>query len=154
MSARRKEREMKSSEGRMERVFSITFEHGDILKDRLIEFVKMEDVQNGYIFFLGALEKAELVTGPRDLTLPASPMWSSFADGREVLGMGSIAWEGRTPHVHLHTCAGRGGDLLVGCLREGGIVHIVVEAVLFEVSVKWVTRKYDEQLGAWLPKHR
>ena len=34
-------------------------------------------------------------------------MWSEFADGREVLGVGSIAWDNGTPYVHVHTVAGR-----------------------------------------------
>lgn len=144
---------MKSTEGRLLKVFAVTFEHGDILMDRLLEFIRTEDIQNGYIFFLGALEDAKLVTGPQDLSLPAVPMWGGFADGREVIGMGSIAWLDGKPHVHVHACAGRGNDLLLGCLREGGKVHIVVEAVIFHVSFNFLTRRLDKKTGAHLMRH-
>jgi len=144
---------LKYSEGSLRRVFALTFEHGDTLIDRLVEFVKEQGVRNGYIFFLGALGEGRIVTGPKDLELPASPMWGEFEDGREIIGVGSVAWEGDTPRVHVHIGAGRGGDVLLGCLREGGRVHIVMEAVLFEVAFESLSRGLDKLTGAHLPRH-
>jgi len=144
---------MKHSEGSLRRVFAVTFEHGDSLVGSLVEFVKSKGIRNGYIFFLGALEQGRLVTGPKDLSLPAVPMWGEFSDGREVIGIGSVAWDGDTPRPHIHACAGRAGDTLLGCLREGGRVHLVVEAVLFEVEFESLTRGFDAGAGAYLPKH-
>ncbi|MFA6448489.1 MAG: DUF296 domain-containing protein [bacterium] len=144
---------MKYSTGGMKRVFAVTFEHGDLLIDSLKEFVKAQDIRNGYIFFLGALKEGRLVSGPKNLELPAEPMWSEFGDGREVIGMGSIARDGDTPRVHVHLNAGRAGDSLLGCLREGGRVHIVIEAVLFETVFDSLTRAFDARVGAYLPSH-
>ncbi|HOX28545.1 MAG TPA: DNA-binding protein [bacterium] len=145
---------MKYTIGGLKRIFAVTFEHGESVVENLIGLIRREGVRNGYIFFLGALAEAKVVTGPRDLTLPTAPMWGDFADGREIVGVGSIAWDDdETPRVHLHTVAGRGGDVFVGCLRERGIVHIVVEAVIFETELKDVRREFDPALGAHIPSH-
>ncbi len=144
---------MKHSEGSLRRVFALTFEHGDLLIERLTDFIRANEVRNGYIFFLGALEQCRIVTGPKDLKLPTAPIWGGFEDGREVIGIGSVAWEGDSPRAHVHVCAGRAGDMLIGCLREEGRVHIVIEAVLLEVAFESLSRGLDERTGAHLPRH-
>ena len=145
---------MKYSEGSLNRVFAITFAHGDMLIDNLKEFIVDQNIRNGYIFLLGALGEGRVVTGPKNLELPTEPMWGEFSDGREVIGIGSIAWDGDTPRIHLHVSAGRAGDNLLGCLRGGGRVHIVIEAVLFETVFDSLVRSLDPMTGAYLPDHR
>jgi len=144
---------MKYSEGSIRRVFAVTFEHGDLLIESLKEIIVKHGIRNGYIFMLGALGGGRLVMGPKTLELPTEPMWGEFGDGREIIGIGSIAWDENTPHIHLHVAAGRAGDMLLGCLREGGRVHIVVEAVLFEMTFEFLGRSFDSKTGAYLPDH-
>ncbi len=145
---------MKYTEGTIGRVFALTFEHGDLFIERLVEFVREKNVRNAYIFMLGAMETGRIVTGPKDLTLPAAPVWSEFSDGRELLGAGSVMWAEGAPKPHIHIAAGRGGETLLGCLREGGKVHIVVEAVLFEVDFGGLEKVHDAGIGAFLPDHK
>jgi predicted DNA-binding protein with PD1-like motif len=144
---------MKYSTGKMERVFAITIEHGESAIEQLAELARKENIRNGYIFVLGALGSGRVVTGPKDLSLPTAPMWGDFSDGREVVAFGSVCWKDNAPKTHLHVVAGRGGDTLVGCLREGGKAHILLEAVLFETRFDALSREYDEGVGAWMPKH-
>jgi len=144
---------MKYSEGSLSRVFAVTFEHGDMLIDNLKELIVKQNIRNGYIFMLGALGEGRLVTGPKNMELPTEPMWGGFDDGREIIGIGSIAWDEKAPHIHIHVAAGRAGDMLLGCLRDGGRVHIVVEAVLFEAAFDSLVRSFDSRTGAYLPNH-
>ncbi len=146
---------MRYSTGSAGRVFAVKLEHGDNFYESLEMFVKTENVRNGYVFFLGALEEGRMVTNPKDLTLPTSPEWGSFSDGREVLGMGSIMWKEDDPGIHIHAIAGRRNDQLMGCIRAGGRVHIVIEAVVIEVNFPAeLKRALDMETGAYLPDHK
>ncbi|MFH1898846.1 MAG: DUF296 domain-containing protein [Candidatus Desantisbacteria bacterium] len=138
---------MQYQEGKIGRVFAIRFDHREDLLSNLKELIITENIQAGMIFFLGALEKVQMVTGPERVSVPPIPVWTSFADGREVFGIGTIFWDDKTPNIHIHFSAGRGKDILLGCLRREAKIYLVIEAFLIEVIDLNVQKQYINELG-------
>src|SRR6266496_3214201 len=93
--------------GSMGRVMVVKYEDGDDLVEGILEVAKKEDVKAGFFFLLGGMRQAGMVCGPEEPVLPPVPMWQSFADGREVLGIGSIFTKDGAPAVHLHGAVGK-----------------------------------------------
>jgi len=93
------------------------------------------------------LESAELVTGPERPVIPPNPLWDRFSDGREILALGSIFWEGNTPKVHLHGVAGRVRETLMGCLRKRMQVYLFIEAMILELKGIDAIKGFDKSKG-------
>jgi predicted DNA-binding protein with PD1-like motif len=74
-------------------------------------------------------------------------MWMNFNDGREVLGMGTLFWNGDEPVLHLHGAIGRDEKATVGCIRKNGTVYLVVEAVMAEISGVNARKEQDPKTG-------
>jgi predicted DNA-binding protein with PD1-like motif len=138
---------MRYTEGSTGRIFLIKFEHGDDLLAKVKELAVKEDVKLATITFIGALSKGDIVAGPDKLELPAVPTWISFADGREVLGSGTIIKEKDEVHTHIHSTLGRGKEVLTGCLRKDCQVFVTVEAVVTEIKGINVSRLKDKDTG-------
>jgi predicted DNA-binding protein with PD1-like motif len=138
---------MKYSRCRLGRVFVVRFEHGEDLLKGLTELVKREDIKAGVVHLLGALEKAEIVVGPERAEIPPTPMWRSFQDGREVVGLGTIFWKGSEPKIHLHSGIGREEKLHLGCIRKEARVFLTIEAVVLELEGATIERRFDERTG-------
>lgn len=126
---------MKVQEGRIGRTFMVKFEHGDDLIQEILNLAKKKGIDTGFIMLLGALRRADMVTGPRECTVPPEPNWVSFDDGREILAMGTlICNEEGHPTLHLHGGVGREEYSLTGCLRANTEVYLVVEGVILELE--------------------
>ncbi len=138
---------MQYQEGRIGRVFAIKFDHNDDMLLNLKDLIINENVQTGMVFFLGALEGGKLVVGPEKTCVPPIPIWTSFTDGREVFGIGTIFWDSEAPNVHIHFCAGRGKEILSGCLRKEARVYLVIEAFLIEVTDINAQKQYFDEIG-------
>ncbi|MBU0700073.1 DUF296 domain-containing protein [bacterium] len=138
---------MQYQEGKIGRVFAIRFDHNEDLILNLKELIINEAVQAGMVFFLGALEEGKLVVGPEKACVPPIPVWTSFTDGREVLGIGTIFWDTEAPNIHIHFSAGRGKEILLGCLRKEAKVYLVIEAFLIEVTDLRVQKQYFDEIG-------
>ncbi|MBU2547674.1 MAG: DUF296 domain-containing protein [Proteobacteria bacterium] len=138
--------------GEIRRVFWARFNDGENLRAGLEDLARRENVEQGLVMVLGALGEARLVVGPKEKTLPPEPVWTGFQDGREILGLGTMIRGPEGPDLHLHLAAGRSGrETLAGCLREDGLVYLVVEAVMFEVTGLSVRRTPDKASGLNLP---
>jgi predicted DNA-binding protein with PD1-like motif len=124
---------MKYTVGSIGRVLVVKVEHGDDLLEEIKSLAVKENIGSAAFFMLGALKKASLVVGPRECTVPPEPVWARFADGREIMGIGSIFRDGTEPVIHLHAAFGRGEKALAGCVREGTEAYLVVEVVILEV---------------------
>jgi len=138
---------MQYQEGKIGRVFVIKFDHNDDLLLNLKELIINENVPSGMVFFLGALEKGKLVVGPEKLCVPPIPIWTSFTDGREVFGIGTIFWDFDAPNIHIHFSAGRGKEILMGCLRKEARVYLVIEAFLIEVTDINAQKQCFDEIG-------
>ncbi|MDP8298356.1 MAG: DNA-binding protein [Candidatus Tantalella remota] len=138
---------MKYTKADTGRVFVVRFDHGDDFLEKLKEIIREEEIFFSTITFLGALSGGEMVCGPVDLKVPASPVEVSFDDGREVLGWGTIVSDGSDVKPHLHSSVGKGEEALVGCLRRGCEVFITVEAVITEIRGADISREKDPRTG-------
>ena len=120
-------------------------EHGEDLLEELTSLIKKEDIRAGIVHFVGALEKAEIVVGPEKVEVPPVPMWRSFQDGREVLGLGTIFWKDTEPKIHIHGGIGRDKSFHLGCIRKDAKTYLTIEAVIIELEGVKVNRRFDEK---------
>lgn len=136
---------MEYSQCNIDRVFVVRFDHGDDLLAGLTTLIKKEDVRAGLVHFVGALERAQIVVGPEKVEVPPVPMWRNFADGREVLGLGTIFWKGDEPKIHIHSGIGRDDAINLGCIRKDAKVYLTIEAIILELKGPSVKRQFDEK---------
>ena len=139
---------MKYSKVSAGRIFLVRFDHRDDLIHEIEKFVAREKISLGTMILLGALEKGEIVTGPEENRLPASPNWGSFDGAWEVFGQGIIISEnGADPKIHLHCSLGKKERTLTGCLRKTAEVFVTVEAVITELTGISPERNRDSVTG-------
>ncbi|PKM38948.1 MAG: DNA-binding protein [Firmicutes bacterium HGW-Firmicutes-8] len=138
---------MKYKQGAIGRVFVAKIEHGEDLLAELKSLAVKENIRSAWMFIIGAVKSASLVTGPRDCSVPPEPVWRRFTDGREILGAGTVFWDETEPVLHIHSAVGKGDLSLTGCLREQTETYLVVEAVILEISGIDASRALDPVLG-------
>jgi predicted DNA-binding protein with PD1-like motif len=138
---------MEYRKGTIGRVFSIRFDEGDLFLEEFIQLIKKEDIRSGWFHILGGLREADVVTGPKEPTMPPEPVWREVRGAREVLGTGSIFWDADEPKIHLHAAMGHHGDTLTGCVRKGTKVYLVLEVMIIELRNIDATRPWYEKGG-------
>lgn len=138
---------MEYQTGAAGRVFYARLDDGEDVHQCLAELVRREKVRCGIFQVFGGLKSAGVVTGPKEPVMPPEPVWRNVEDAREILGIGSIFWEGDTPRIHLHAAMGHHGDTLTGCLRKDSRVYLVIELFLMEVTGIDVTRPWSAACG-------
>lgn len=120
--------------GQIGRIFVIRFDDGDDLLQELTRVVKAEAIRAGWFALLGGLRQAEVVTGPKEPTIPPEPVWAAVNGAREVVGLGSIFWdEADEPKIHLHAALGHHGQTMTACVRKGTRTYLILEAYLTEI---------------------
>ena len=120
--------------GKIGRVFCVRVDVGDDIRLGGLELARQEGLERAVILALGALEKGRLVVGPKEAVIPPDLLWAGFADGREILGLGTLAPGPDGPSLHFHMGVGRGGEpALVGCLSDSE-VYLTLECVILELS--------------------
>lgn len=140
---------MKSSEGRLGRVFVIRLENGDVLPHCVEHFAEEHEVRVGQVILVGGIGEGEVVVGPRrsDAEKP-EPMLLPVDGAHEVAGVGLLApGEDGKPHLHIHAALGRAGKTLTGCLRPGVSTWLVGEVILCEILGVDATRIKDFRSG-------
>jgi predicted DNA-binding protein with PD1-like motif len=140
---------MRSSEGRVGRVFVIRLDDGDVVPDCIERFAAARAVSTGYALLVGGAGRGEVVVGPRDsAAMPPDPMALPLDGAHEVSGVGVLApgADGK-PVLHMHAALGRAGRTMTGCLRKGVKTWLVGEAVLVEITGAAVRRVKDEKSG-------
>ena len=121
--------------GTVSRVFTIRFDEGEDFLDGMIDFIKKEDIRNGWFHVIGGIREIDLVIGPKEPVMPPDPVWREMRGARETLGSGSVFWdENNEPRIHLHAALGHHGETVTGCLRKGSKVYLILEVVLFEIT--------------------
>jgi uncharacterized protein len=138
---------MQYQTGKIGRAIVARIDHGDDLLGELRKLIQAEQVKLGIMFMIGALEGAALVVGPEKATVPPEPVWKQFADGREIVGIGTVFWSEDEPVIHLHASLGRGDAVLTGCVRGESQVYLVVEVVILELADINAARSIDPSLG-------
>jgi predicted DNA-binding protein with PD1-like motif len=141
---------MRYAEGRINRIFTIRLEDGDILPECLESFALQHQVTNAFCLFLGGVEEgSRIVVGPKDgKSLPPEPMMFTLEGVHEVAGTGTIfPDQAGNPKLHAHAVFGRSEKAVAGCIRPGIITWKTLEIVLIEVSGDLGFRVKDEKTG-------
>ena len=138
---------MEYRKGTIGRVFSVRFDEGDFFLEEMIELIRKENIRTGWFHVLGGLREADVVTGPRQPTMPPEPVWREVRGAREVLGTGTVFWDGNEPRIHLHAAMGHHGDTLTACVRKGTKVYLVLEVMIIEMEGIEATRPWYEKGG-------
>lgn len=138
---------MEYQTGAAGRIFYARLDDGEDVHQCLTELVRREQVRCGTFQVFGGLKSAGVVTGPKEPVMPPDPVWQNLSDAREILGIGSVFWEGDTPRIHLHAAMGHHGETLTGCLRKDSRVYLVIELLLMEVTGINVTRPWVASCG-------
>lgn len=143
---------MEYQSGRIGRVIVARFEDGEDILKGLSRIAREEKIQSAVCNLIGGMKKGRVVAGPENEKLPPKPVWREIQESNEVLGIGTIFWEGDEPKVHLHGAFGKKEKIRVGCLREISETFLVIEAIIFEIEEITARREYDEISGLVLLK--
>ena len=140
---------MKSSEGRIGRVFVARLEDGDIVPACIERFAVEKGIRCGQVVLIGGIGSGEVVVGPRSSTeSPPDPMLLPVDGAHEVVGLGVLAPdEAGKPVLHIHAAMGRSCATLTGCLRMGVKTWLVGEAIIYEILDAGATRAKDKDSG-------
>jgi predicted DNA-binding protein with PD1-like motif len=140
---------MKTSEGKIGRVFVLRLEDGDMVPACIEEFAAKKAIKVGHVILIGGIGGGQVVVGPRDSKeMPPDPVLLTVDGAHEVEGLGIIApdKDGK-PVLHIHASLGRGGRTLTGCLRPGVKTWLVGEALIYEILGANVKRLPDKASG-------
>jgi predicted DNA-binding protein with PD1-like motif len=140
---------MKSTEGKIGRVFLLRLEDGDVLPDCIEKFAAEKSIRTGQVVLVGGIGGGQVVTGPRRSDeMPPDPLLIPVDGAHEVLGVGILAPDknGR-PVLHIHASLGRAGKALTGCLRPGVTTWLVGEAIIYEITGLEAKRLPDAKSG-------
>jgi uncharacterized protein len=140
---------MKSSEGKIGRVFVIRLEDGDKVPGSIEDFAVEKGISHGHVILIGGIDEGQVVVGPRySNEMPPDPMLLPVDGAREVVGLGVLApGEDGKPVLHMHASLGRSGQTLTGCLRPGVKTWLVGEAILYEITGVKASRIKDKRSG-------
>lgn len=132
--------------GSIGRLFVVRVDHGEDVLSELSGLALKEGIKSAFLIMLGAMGRAELVTGPKEKVVPPEIVWSAFDDVREILGAGNIFWEKGAPKVHLHAAAGNRNGMDMGCIRKTADAFMVVEILMMEMDIT-AERVFSEKIG-------
>jgi len=127
--------DMKYKEGKINRVFLVTFSHGENFLEGIKDFIQSKKIQFGSLNIIGALTESDIVTGPTNKECPPEPNFKKIDDVREIIGFGLLTTnsEGKVT-LHIHGGFGKGDSSVVGCLRKGGEVFVTIEVIVTEID--------------------
>jgi len=138
---------MNYKQGSFGRVFILKFDDQDDLLSGIQAVATRENIRIATVMLLGGLRTADMVTGPRETVIPPDPVWQNLADGREVVGIGTLFRDCDEPVLHLHGAVGRGHETLTGCIRKNASVYLVIEAIIAEIIGIDAHKALDDRTG-------
>ncbi|MEK6581596.1 MAG: DUF296 domain-containing protein [Nitrospirota bacterium] len=143
---------MKYQTGKTGRVVVARFEdHEDVLAN-LVNIAKKENIRAGIFYIIGGMREGSIVVGPEKDVMPPVPVWKELKESHEVVGLGTIFYQGDDPKVHFHGAFGKKDMVKVGCLREKSETFLVLEAVIIELEGINAVRELDPVSGLTLLK--
>ncbi|EAT58359.1 PPC domain-containing DNA-binding protein [Chlorobium ferrooxidans] len=141
---------MKYSEAREGRTFIIRLEDGEIVHEKLEQFVRDHAIARASLIAIGGADKGSLlVVGPDESrSHPVTPMTHELYDAHEITGTGTIFPDDEgNPVLHMHMACGREENTVTGCIRKGVKVWLVMEIILTELLENSALRQYDPHSG-------
>lgn len=140
---------MRSSEGKIGRIFVIRLDDGDKVPGCIEQFAQEKGITHGQAIMVGGIGGGQVVTGPRfsDI-MPPEPMLIPVDGAHEVVGVGVLAPdEDKKVVLHMHAALGRSGQTVTGCLRPGVNTWLVGEVILIEICGAVASRLPDSASG-------
>jgi predicted DNA-binding protein with PD1-like motif len=133
--------------GNIGRVVVVKFSDGDDLLKGIKDICIKEDIRGAVFYLVGGLKKGSFVVGPETEEMPPKPLWRELRESHEILGIGTVFWEGDEPKIHLHGAYGKRDTVMVGCLRKDSEVFLVIEAIILELKGITAKRVMDPESG-------
>ena len=138
---------MKYQVGKVGRIVVAKFEDREDVLGNLSAIVKKEGISAAAFYLVGGMREGKIVVGPERDEIPPTPVWKNLGESHEVVGFGTIFYQGNEPKVHFHGAFGKKDMVKVGCLRENSSTFLVLEAVIIELSGINAVRDVDPALG-------
>lgn len=138
---------MKYQVGKTGRVLVARFEDGEDILANIVSVAKNENIRSAIFHLIGGVKAGRVVVGPEDESMPPKPVWREIRESHEVLGAGTIFWQGDEPKVHFHGAFGKKDTVRVGCMRGTSETFLVLEAVIIEIAGIDAKRKIDQVSG-------
>jgi predicted DNA-binding protein with PD1-like motif len=143
---------MKYQVGRPGRIIVARFEDREDVIGNLSGLAKKEGIRAAAFYLVGGMREGSIVVGPEKDEFPPTPVWKKLGESHEVVGFGTIFWQGDEPKVHFHGAFGKKDMVKVGCLRENSETFLVLEAVIMEMEGVTARRELDPVSGMVLLK--
>ena len=143
---------MKYQTGEPGRIVVARFDDGDNILDGLNDIVKKENIRAGVLYLIGGMKKGRFVVGPETETMPPVPVWREFDESHEIVGIGTIFWQGQEPKIHFHGTYAKRDKVLAGCMRQNAETFLVLEAIIMEIKGIHAVRELDPLSGLALLK--
>ena len=143
---------MKYQTGETGRIMVARFEDGDSILQGLADIAKKENIRAGVFYLVGGMKAGRFVVGPEKEELPPVPRWRELAESHEIVGIGTIFWQGDEPKLHLHGAYAKRDSVKVGCMREKAETFLVLEAIIMEIKGVNAVRELDPVSGMVLLK--
>lgn len=138
--------------GKTARVVLARFEDKEDILENITGIARKENIRNAVLYLIGGIKKGMVVVGPEEEKLPPEPVWREINESSEVVGIGTIFWEGEEPKIHFHGAFGKRDMVRVGCLRGNSETFLVLEAVIIEIEGINAKRELDPASGLVLLK--
>jgi predicted DNA-binding protein with PD1-like motif len=143
---------MRYQTGRAGRIIVARFEDGEDVLANITAIARDEGLRAAVLYLVGGMKGGRFVVGPEEEEMPPRPVWRELEESHEVIGIGTIFWEGDTPKVHLHGAYGKRDQVRMGCMREDTSTFLVLEAVIMEIQGIEAERALDPVSGMALLK--
>lgn len=143
---------MKYQTGETGRVVVARFEDGDSILQGLTDIAKRENIRAGVFYLVGGMKAGRFVVGPEKEELPPVPVWRELAESHEIVGIGTLFWQGEEPKLHFHGAYAKRDSVKAGCMRESAETFLVLEAIIMEIKGVNAVRELDPASGMVLLK--
>lgn len=143
---------MKYQAGKTGRIIVAKFEDREDVLENLVNIAKKENIRAGVFYVVGGMREGQIVVGPEKDEMPPRPVWKQLGESHEVVGIGTIFWQGEEPRIHFHGAFGKKDMIKVGCLRGKSETFLVLEAVIIEIEGINAVRELDPVSGIALLK--
>lgn len=143
---------MRYQVGEQGRVVVARFNDGDAVLEGLNDIVRNENIRAAVVYLVGGMKKGGFVVGPETDDMPPVPIWREMDESHEIVGIGTIFWQGDEPRIHFHGTYAKRDRVLAGCLRRQAETFLVLEAVIMEIKGINAVRAFDPSVGLALLK--
>ncbi len=143
---------MKYQVGKPGRIIVARFEDKEDVLGNLVNIAKKEKIKAGVFYIVGGMREGRIVVGPEKDKIPPKPVWKELGESHEVVGIGTIFWEKKSPKIHFHGAFGKKDMVKIGCLREKSETFLVLETIIIEIKGIKAKREFDPVSGLTLLK--